>query len=1393
MAKAESVAQPAPRRRMRPSQRVLLWLLGLVVAALAVLAIAAALLDSSAGRRFVSDQIEALQPESGLRIRVGRIEGSIYRQVVLRDVRLYDPEGMFLRTPEARLDWRPLDFVLRNRLTINDLTIPSAELLRIPKLRPGDPDQPILPDFDIAVRRLSVARLAIRPAVAGRAALVGLQGRADIRSGTADVRLDARQIDGGDRVQLGLIAAPDRGDFDVDANLVAAHGGVIGGLLGLDRAVTGVIRGQGDWQRWRGALLADAGTQPLARLQLSATDGLYTARGRIQPDLLISNGLVARLSRGGVSVDASGRFAERRLDGTLALISAGLQLDLAGEVDLARNRFSNVRANAWARNPRLLLDRLDGQNLRLALLVDGAMSGPRFEYRLTAPWVAFGTTRLTGLEATGEGIAGRAITSIPVDLRVARVTGFGDLAEGLARNLRAQGLLQWRGQTIAGDNIRIRSDGLDGRLAVAADLTRGSYQAAWNGALPGLEIPGLGRVDLLTDLDLRPQGGGLAIAGRASATMRRLDNDFLRNLAGGLPRLDTNLSFGPDGILRLSNLRVRSPLLTFTGQGQRRRDGTFLITGRGVHRSYGPVRVTIDGPISRPRVDLTLERPPIGGAGLAGVTLQLTPNANGFGFTTGGQSILGPFTAEGNILLPPGGSAVIDIARLSVGGTTARGRLTAVTGGLTGNLTVAGGGLDGRIALAMVRGIQRAEVHMTARNAQFAGPPPIMIGRGTIDAVVLLDPRGTDVQATFSGSGFRRGNLSIARFQGDARLVDGSGLVRASIAGARGRSFALQLTAGVTPDRIRINAAGTYAGRPIALVRPAVLRREDGGWRLEPAEIRYAGGTSRVSGLLGATRTEIDARLRSMPLSLIDSGYPQLGLGGMISGDIVYRSGSGAPTGNAQLRITGLTRSGLTSSSPPLDVALNAALTGDAAAVRALVRDNGRIIGRIQARLAPLGSGDMMTRLLAAPLMAQLRYDGPADTLWNLTGVETIAISGPLAVAADATGTLTNPRISGVMRMRDGRVESAQTGTVITNASAVGRFDGSRLQLRNISGETRGGGRVSGVADIDLAAANGFGMDVRIDARNALLIERDDLVARVTGPIRLASSGSGGEISGDVRLDSGSFRLGRAAAAEALPVINVREINLPTDRPQPRAVAAPWRLNLRARGEHDFEVTGLGLESEWATDISVRGDVTNFALTGTAELVRGDYVFAGRRFELDSGTIRFTGATPIDPVLDIVAVDDIQGIDATIRVRGTGLRPEITFSSVPALPEDELLSRILFGSSITDISVAEAAQLGVALASLRDGGGGLDPINAIRRSIGLDRLRILPANTEIRQGTSIAAGVNIGRRVYVEVITDGQGYSATRAEFKITRWLALLASISTIGRQSVNLQIQRNY
>ncbi len=1389
-------AIPVHRRRRRR------WIgaaaKGLVGAVIGLLIGAAALLvflDTDAGHRFLADRIAAHSPRSGLKIRIGRIDGSIWSKTQLKDVRAYDPSGLFLESARIDIAWRPLAW-LGNRLVIDDLRSHFVILHRLPKLVPAEEPQPILPGLDVRIGRLRIAQLRLEPRVAGQRRMASIAGEADIRSGRALVDLNAVVRRGGDRLSLLIDAEPDRNHFDVDVQLGAPANSVVGGMLGTKRPIMLRIEGDGRWSAWAGRARLDVSGRRSADLSLRAADGIYSLWGRLAAQHLVG-GKIGRLTAPVVLVNARSTLEDRRLDGTLSLRSSALKVEMRGIVDLARSRFADVRIGADLLRPSSLFPNMTGDRVRLTALVDGPFRRAEFVYRISSPRVAFDRTGFEDARAEGRGRISNALVAVPVRFTARRVTGVGDVAGGILANLRVDGVLKVTRDLLRGEGLSFTSDKLKGKLSLLVDLVTGRYDVILSGGLTRYLIPGLGLVDVLSELKVvpAPGGKGTLVTGRGRAWVRRFDNRFLLGLAGGLPQIETGLVRGNDGILRFVGLKLTAPGIVISGSGLRRTDGTFYFEGSGRQGQYGAFAMTLDGRIDRPKMAIRLAAPN-DALGLAGVTLNLDPTAEGFAYAAAGRSTLGPFTSRGAILLPRGQAALIQVAALNVSGTGASGTLRADPGGFAGALQVAGGGLDGRLLFSPVAGVQRIEAHLAAANARFAGPPPIAVRSGRLDGVILLTPGATSVEGTLAARGLTRGSLSIASVRAEASLRGGAGQVRADITGSRGRDFVFRTLAQVAPGRVRLTGGGTVDRRPIQVREPALLTKTGDAWRLSPTALTFAGGSATVSGLFAPSGSAFDARMQAMPLGVLDILYPRLGLGGMASGTLSYRSPTAGapPSGAMDLRIRGLTRSGLVLSSRPVDVGIAARLVGRNAAMRAVAVSEGRTVGRAQARIAPIGtSGGFAERLASAPLFAQVRYNGPADTLWRLTGVELIDLSGPAAVGADIRGTLRDPRILGSLRTERARLESAVTGTVIDNIQSVGRFDGSRLVLERFAGATARGGRVSGRGAFDLSAARGYAMEVALQAQAAQLIDRDDLKARVTGPITIRSNGGAGTITGDVELISGSFRLGSATAAGQVPRLPVRELNRREEDAPPPRQASPWRLDLAVKADNRLAVTGLGINSEWAADLKLGGNVTEPRISGRADLVRGSYDFAGRRFDLERGVIRFLGESPVNPTLDIVAEGRVQGLNAEIRVTGRSQQPEIAFTSTPALPQDELLSRLLFGTSITNLSAPEALQLAAAVASLNNSGGGLDPINAVRAATGLDRLRILPADISTGQGTAIAAGKYLGRRVYVEVVTDARGYSATRLEYQITRWLSLLSSVSTIGRQSVNVRVSKDY
>lgn len=1364
-------------------------------AILLILALAAGVLlwvaDTSIGHRFIVDRVEALRPANGLRIRIGRIEGSIYGNTRVRDLRLMDARGLFFETGNVAVSWSPMAW-LSNRLDIDTLNAPAATLHRMPALKPSATPQPILPDFDIRIGKLVIERMTFGEAIVRPSRTARISGHADIQGGRAKIDLDGR-VAGSDRLVLKLDSAPDRNIFDVAATLDAPAGGVIGGMLGVKQPLSLRLGGDGTWKDWKGALNAQYGAGELARLALTARSGRYDLEGVVRPSLMTS-GRLSTLVGPMMNVKGNAALTNRKLDTHIAIASPALALAANGIVDLASSSFDGLRVEARLLQPQAAIPNMRGTGIRADVLLDGAFSSASFDYRVLAPRVSFDTTGFDDVKITGRGKITPQPVLVPITLTARRATGLGDVAGGLLTNLRVEGLLRVTSKLVTGDGLKLRSDKLNGTLSLLFEFATGRYDIGLAGQLNRYLIPGLGIVDIKSVLNVvpGPNGQGVRVVGKGQVWVRRFDNAFLASLTGGLPYIEADLERQADGIIRFTNARLRSPALTLIGNGYRRFDGTFFFEGSGRQRQYGPVKLRLDGPINKPKIDLVLASP-LPSAKLSNVRAQLVPTAQGFSWTASGGSMLGPFEGNGAIIMPSGGGqTVIQIASLTASGIKASGNLQVVTGGVAGQLALVGGGLTGDVILGIERGIQRVEAHLSARDVKLIGPPLMVIQRGKLDLIALLDPKGTSIDATFTGQGLRYGDVSLARAAGSARLVGGVGEVRATLAGSRGRGFELQTVAKIAGDRITLDAQGTVDRRPIKLNSAAVITREGDGWRLDPTALSYAGGTATVSGRFGGAATEVDATIERLPLTVLDLLAPDLALGGVASGRVSYRDAGDTPTGSASLRVRGLTRAGVLMMSNPVDAGVNLVLDGNGLVVRAVAASGGKTVGQAQARIAPIGrTGDFASRFANAPLFAQVRYNGPADTIWRLTGIESFDVSGPIALGADVSGTLSKPQLRGSLKTEALRLESPVSGTVLTNIKAFGRFDQSKLVIDNLTANA-GRGTIAGRATLDLSSDSGFGLDIAVDAKQAALIDRDDFGATVTGPLRIVSSGSEGKITGNVVIDRGSYRLGQATAAAQVPTLKVREINRPFGAPRIRAAPTLWVLDLKARAENQLAVTGLGLDSEWSADLAISGTLDEPNILGRADVVRGGYEFAGKRFELTRGVIRFQGAFPPDPVLDIVATSNIQSLNATVTVTGTGQRPEIAFTSVPALPQDELLSRILFGTSVTNLSAPEALQLASAVGSLR-GGSGLDPINAVRRAIGLDRLRFVPADASVGNKTALAVGKYITRRTYVELITDGQGYSATRVEFAVTRWLSLLSTISTIGRQSASVRVSKDY
>ncbi|MBX7457983.1 translocation/assembly module TamB domain-containing protein [Qipengyuania sp. 1NDH17] len=1399
-AEVQDAAETAPAQRKRSrARRFGKWALILIVAPILLLVAALVLLNTPLGERFLASQIAKQTFPNGLVIRIGRIEGNIYGDAVLHDVTLSDPQGVFMTIPRAEVDWNPRAW-LNNRLDIDSFAARRATLERLPEFLPSEDDGPVLPGFDISIDKLTIDNLTLAPGIAGDAAQrVDLDAEVQVEDRRLFVAGNAK-LGERDTLALRVHAEPDGDDFDLFADLEADAEGPLAAMLGLPDSYSAKLQGEGTWSNWKGGLLVRSGGDRVAALRIVNNSGTFGLLGKVDPSDFLTGTLADALGSD-VSLRAKLAIDNRAFDGETELVGRGIRLEGEGLIDLAENRVANYELDALLRDPALFGPDLRLEDTRLAASVDGAFDDLTIVHDLRIGRLVSGTTRIAGLRQQGTARYDGARWTVPLTLQVARIETGNALVDPRLVNGTGRGQVVLAGNQLIGDDLRIAFRGLAANLALRGDLDAGRYQIRGPVRADRLALDNVGTAGgtAVVDFDLLPSGWRLGA--NLDARISPVSNDTLATLAGPAIRVRGGVATSSGAAIDFNDLRIDAEKLSLAMDGAI--DGsTTTLAGQGEHADYGPF--TVQGRIEdgAPTAELVFARPV---TGLDNVRLAIAPTEEGFSIDTEGGSVLGPFEGVLGLYSSEDSPTRISIEQLSVSDTDLSGDLLLVDGGAQGTLALAGGGLDGTVALAPRAGGQGVDIDLTARNARFGGDTPLLLGRAEVDASGVIGGGSYDFSGTASAQGLQYGTLFIGRLAAKGAVKDGIGSVDAAIAGRRGNRFALDLNAQFRPERIAVAAKGQFAGREITMPRRAVLTSVEGGWRLSPTQLSYGDGGVIASGLFGENETALELKLADMPLSLADVAMADLGMGGTISGIIDFRAPKGGlPSGTARVKVDDLTRSGLVLTSKPVDLSLLARLDENSLEARAVLANEDIRRGRVQAYITDLpASGDLTQRLRAGRLDGQLRYEGAAESLWRLAAVDAFDLTGPLAISANATGTLANPRVLGRVTSDDLRVRSSLSGTDIRNVSVRGTFASSRLNLTRFAGTTENGGTVTGSGIVDLEGLGervegrfteirGPTLDLRASATNARLLEANGLTATISGPLRIVSNGLGGTIAGRLRINRASWKLGTAAEDLRLPRIATREINEPADRERRVAASRPWRYLIDARGSSRIDVDGMGLDSEWGADIILRGTTDDPRIGGSATVVRGDYTFAGTRFELTRGEIDFDENVPINPTLDIRAETERDGVDVIVTVTGTVDQTEISFSSDPALPEEEILARLLFGGSITELSATDALQLGAAVASLR-GGGGLDPINQLRSAIGLDRLRIVSADPALERETGVALGKNIGRKFYIEIITDGRGYSATEVEFRVTSWLSLLASVSTIGRESVVAEISRDY
>ncbi|WP_026986040.1 translocation/assembly module TamB domain-containing protein [Fodinicurvata fenggangensis] len=599
-----------------------------------------------------------------------------------------------------------------------------------------------------------------------------------------------------------------------------------------------------------------------------------------------------------------------------------------------------------------------------------------------------------------------------------------------------------------------------------------------------------------------------------------------------------------------------------------------------------------------------------------------------------------------------------------------------------------------------------------------------------------------------------------------------------------------------------------YGDIPLRLQRPLGITY---GQRLEIQDLALGIGNGRLTGggALGPDNTDMEFALRDLPLELLEAIDPEFPLRGLAAADLRLQGASRNPQGRFDLRLSEVNRreEQKLGSLPELSGQVTAQLQDGQLQV------NGSLSGFAEEALRLSGNLPVQLSLQpfafeladSAPLEGQLSWSGNIENVVGLLPVDTIRLTGGGEVDMSLGGTLADPDFGGRIALNDAVYENFFSGTLLQSLNLVIEGRSDRLEITKLEASDGGNGTFSGQGSVQFRDGEELLSDLSLEFSNMGFVHRDDVTAHLSGNLSLQGDLLGqSELTGEIRNDTIEIRLVDDLPPSVTELNNVIILGQDegnsqeetSDDEQEEEQSASSGPDISLDVEIDLPrrvfVRGRGLDSEWGGHFSVSGTAASPRVVGSLEPQRGSFSIAGKSFQLQEGSVSLPPGNDLNPTLDLSAATQAGDIQAIIKIMGTASSPEIKLTSNPILPEDEVLSRVLFNKNSSRLSPGEALMLANTAATLTSGGPGITDI--ARNMLGADVVSFTPGEEEDGGLGSVTVGRYLADGVFVGVEQGTQaGSTELDVELDVTNNIKVNSKTGSDGSSQVGIRWQWDY
>ncbi len=1284
-------------------------------------------------------------------VKLSGLAGSFPRALTLDRLELSDEQGVWLTALNVTLDWSPLA-LLERRFQIDRLHVENIDMQRLPasSSKSASKGAPSIPRIDVTDASIDVLELG--PQLAGAPASLTLRGSAKLRS-VEEMAFDAaaHRIQGAGDYQLTLRFDAKRMDAALKLNEPAS--GPLENLLGLPGLgpLAATLNLSGPRSAERLDLSIDAGelrgraqgTFDLSDLSADAEFSLESPASSPRADLAWERASIKGRWHGSIktpTADAHVDVDRLRLPGGTQM--ATLNADLSASLGHAEVHALVGGLRIPGPQPQLLES--------APLKVDASM---RLD-ESTLPVELAASHRLFTLKAHAETaglMAGKKNATL--ELQLPDLATFAALA---GQHERGNAIVKAR---VLGD-----AESTQVLLDASADSLAGTE--SWSAAVgdrAALKVSGTVTDDAVSLESMQLTGRAMSLAVSGSATRPAGGSGANSNAnANANSNANANANASASAASGTSTPSVLQLKWDLTVSDL----GTLASTLAGNARASG----TLDGPTTALAAEAQVNasvavRGSASGSLSAQVKVRGLPSAPSGTLEAQGSLDGAPLSVDVAMERSTPGSVRVLVRRADWKSAHA-----------DGDMTVAASGAQ-----------SHGQLHLQIRDL---GDLQHLLGLdvgGSLAGTVVLRPGREHTHAHFD---LDARDLALGGFNGTAQATgdgdtDALGMkLDVQLPHLHGAAANISVAGSLNVGAHVIDVASVtanYRGQDLHLRSPAKVSFAS-GLSVDHLELGSGQAVLELGGQISPA-LDLHVALGQVKPPLINAFAAGLLQAGTIEAHADVQGSVTSPTGLVRFTATGMQLAddaalGL----PALDLEASAKLQGNTAEIDA------RLLAGSQSKLTVTGHAP-----LAADGELDLKIGGTLDVgmINPLLEARGQHAAGALAIDATVDGSVGDPEIGGSVTLSKGSFRDYVRGVSITDIAANVVGSHGTLQIKSFTGSAAPG-TLSMTGSVGVLQA-GIPVDLEIKAVNAQPIVSKLITSNLNADLHVTGTAR-------TRLDiAGTMHLNRTLIGipNSLPpnvaVLDVRRRGKAAPPPADKPLVIG--LDVTVQAPQQVLVQGRGIDIEVGGEMHVTGTTDTPLVSGGFELQRGSFSLASSRLNFTSGHVSFNGAglkNKIDPTLDFTATSTLADATVTLTISGYADAPQFEFTSSPALGQDEIMARLLFGTNAAQLSGLQAAQIAAALASLSGVGGdsGLNPLAKIQKTLGLDRLTVGSGTTNTATGTensgaSIEAGRYISRRVYVEAKQTTQGTSQLQADVELTKHLKLQ---TRLGNGTVSVQ-----